>query len=94
MWQRNNPLHLAQTLPEDKLKSLSIYFDVGTNDRLGLDATNVKLDEILTARGIEHSFHLRDGGHGREFFADNVAHSLEFHGKAFAAAQQAAPKEF
>lgn len=84
-WKQNNPLHLAETLDDEALKSLAIYFDCGNTDRYGFDSSNVDLSSILDDRGIPHEFHLRDGGHGREYFEEYVSESLAFHGRAFRA---------
>ncbi len=85
-WRGNNPLHLAATLDAERLRSLSIYFDCGNRDRYGFDSSNVDLDGILDDRDVPHEFHLRDGGHGREYFEAYVSKSLEFHGRVFRAA--------
>ncbi|MFG0319480.1 MAG: alpha/beta hydrolase [Planctomycetota bacterium JB042] len=89
-WRGNNPLHLAATQEAESLRSLSIYFDCGDRDRYGFDSSNVDLDGILDDRDVPHEFHLRDGGHGREYFEAYVTKSLEFHGRVFRAS--AAPR--
>lgn len=82
-WKTQNPLHLAATLPSEKLSRQRIYFDVGDKDHLGFNATNILLDKALTDRGIPHSFHLRPGGHGSSFVKEYARFAIEFHGRAF-----------
>jgi len=87
-WKEWNPLALAETLPEASLKELAIYFDCGDTDRYGFNKTNEQLHEALKKRGIAHDWHLRSGGHGRDYFSEYVPESLHFHGKLFAEAQK------
>ncbi|MBL8840790.1 MAG: hypothetical protein JNL90_04580 [Planctomycetes bacterium] len=82
-WKAWNPLELAATLPVETLASLEIYFDCGDKDRYGFDKTNAQLHEILEGRKVAHQWHLRSGGHGRDYFSEYVPESLVFHGAAF-----------
>lgn len=88
-WKAWNPLELAATLPVEALRKLAIYFDCGDRDRYGFDKTNAKLHEILESREVPHEWHLRSGGHGRDYFSENVAESLLFHGGVFDRARPA-----
>jgi S-formylglutathione hydrolase FrmB len=65
-----------------------IYFDCGSEDDFGFEDGNQALDRALTARAIRHEFHLYRGTHGWDYFARHLPASLEFHAKAFGAAQQ------
>jgi S-formylglutathione hydrolase FrmB len=64
-----------------------IYFDCGSEDDFGFEDGNQALDRALTARAIRHEFHLYRGTHGWDYFARHLPASLEFHAKAFGAAQ-------
>lgn len=55
-----NPIAIAHKLKD--AKGLRIYFDAGTQDRYGFGPTNQKLSEVMKEVGIEHTFHLIDGG--------------------------------
>jgi enterochelin esterase-like enzyme len=55
-----NPLCLARKLKD--AKGLRIYFDAGTQDRYGFGPANEKLSAVLKENGIEHTFHLIEGG--------------------------------
>lgn len=89
-WKEWNPLEEAQTLPEESLKKLKIYFDCGDQDRFGFEKTNEELHQILEGRKIAHEWHLRTGNHGARYFEDNVSYSLQFHSAVFAAAAEPA----
>lgn len=80
-WDENNPLRMAQEFPG--LENVAIYFDCGTEDEYGFFAGAARLDEILTARGIEHEFHLYPGTHGWDYARQHTAASLQFHWRAF-----------
>ena len=83
-WLDHNLFHIARTAPEGRFKELAIYFDVGKDYRYGLAAPTQSWHELLDARKIAHRFTLREGGHGREFFLDNLPESMGFLGKALA----------
>ena len=89
-WLEHNVFHIAKTAKKGAFASLPIYFDVGERDRYGLHETCPAFSKVLQAKGIEHTFKLRSGGHGREFFAESVPASLVFHGERFAAAIRSA----
>ncbi len=84
-WREWSPLAQAETLPAETLKRFAIYFDCGNMDRFGFNKTGEQLHEILKRREIPHEWHLRDGGHGRDYFSEYVGESLCFHGRLFAA---------
>lgn len=89
-WEEWNPLKQAATLPEDSLKKLKIYFDCGDQDRFGFGPTNEELHKILDERKVPHEWHMRSGGHGRDFFEENVHFAFLFHGAVFDAAPRTA----
>lgn len=91
-WQHANPLCIAGTADVKTLATLAIYFDAGTNDRLGLDAGNKALHEQLEKRKVAHEWRLIEGGGhswGDHFQDEALPHSFAFVGKAFAAAKNA-----
>ena len=80
LWKANNPLDLARTA---NLGSMRIYFDYGTADRynqmLGLGEGLRMLHQVLTERGIPHTFKERPNEpHGWEFVAMHLPESLSF----------------
>ena len=84
-WERNDPLTLART---SHLAGLHIYFDCGSEDDYGFEAGAGALHKLLAARGIAHEFHLYPGGHDWSYFAEHLPASLEFHSRAFSAADK------
>ncbi|HXZ18978.1 MAG TPA: alpha/beta hydrolase family protein [Candidatus Acidoferrales bacterium] len=85
-WDRNSVFTAARHAHANE--SLKIYFDCGTADDFGFDEGAQALDRLLTSRGIPHEFHVYPGGHGWGYFAKHLPASLEFHWKAFHAAQE------
>jgi S-formylglutathione hydrolase FrmB len=86
LWQANNPLHLAATLPLAELKKLSIYLDVGDRDDWGFDEPNTELHELLDKRGVKHTWNLIPGGdHGWSFSDKTLPQSLQFVAAALSA---------
>jgi S-formylglutathione hydrolase FrmB len=81
-WDHNNPLTIARTA---NLAALKIYFDCGSEDDFGFDASAAALDKILTARHIGHEFHIYPGRHDWAYFAGHLAAVLEYHARSFAA---------
>jgi len=90
-WKEWNPLEVAATVPVEQLTKLAIYFDCGDKDRYGFDQTNAELHDLLEKRKVPHEWHLRDGGHGRDYFADHVGESMQFHGHVFDSAADGKP---
>jgi S-formylglutathione hydrolase FrmB len=84
-WEQESPFTIVRNEP--KPAGLAIYFDCGTDDDFGFNVGAKKFDELLTARGIAHEFHLYPGGHDLDYFADHLPASLEFHSKAFSSGQ-------
>ncbi|HLL77441.1 MAG TPA: alpha/beta hydrolase-fold protein [Pyrinomonadaceae bacterium] len=81
-FRANNPLQLARANAA-RLRGLKIYFDVGDSDRYGFQTGNRQLDEMLTAAGIAHEFHLAPGGHGWSFLTSRAEPALAFVWNAF-----------
>jgi len=85
-WEANNPLTLAEH-PEN-FRNLKLYFDCGDQDRYGFNEGAALLDQILTAHGFPHEYHLRPGGHGWTYLNQYMKYSLLFHWKYFEAASK------
>jgi S-formylglutathione hydrolase FrmB len=82
-WAAADPLFLAEGA--DKATAPALYFDCGESDRYGLAAGHRRLDQKLTARGVEHTAALAPGDHGYEFVRDRLETSLVFLDRALAA---------
>jgi S-formylglutathione hydrolase FrmB len=83
-WGAHMPLALAASMDVDKLKTLHIYFDAGTDDRYGFAPPNSALHELLEQRGVPHEFELvAGGGHswGSGSLQKQLQKSLRFVGK-------------
>lgn len=93
-WRRYNPLHLAATLPVEKLRSLAIYFDCGENDRFGFAPAHQRLHRILEERDVPHEFHLREGDHGRRYYLASCPYSFRFHDRIFAGGRATPRRDF
>ena len=79
----NNPIELAESAELDELKGLAIYFDYGTADRynrsVGLGQGLKKLDMVLAARGVDHTFGEHEGEpHGWELVYTHIDESMAF----------------
>ncbi|MDD5544537.1 MAG: alpha/beta hydrolase family protein [Acidobacteriia bacterium] len=80
-WAHNNPILLADTLSHKP--PLKVYFDCGDQDRFGFNVGAEVLDRTLTARHIDHEFHIFPGNHGWEYARENLPRSLKFVSTAF-----------
>lgn len=92
-WQKANPVCIAAAVDPKALAALGIYFDAGTNDRLGLATGNKALHDKLVERKIAHEWRLIEGGGhswGDNFQHEALPHSFAFIGKAFSAAKKTA----
>ena len=76
-WEENNPLRIARATTD--LDGLRIYFDCGTEDEYGFFLGARQLSDVLTAKDIEHEFHLYPGTHGWDYARQHTADSLKFH---------------
>ncbi len=70
-----DPLTLAETA--SWINELEIYLDVGEDDGISRPGCK-RLHEILTDRGIEHTFGIYPGGHNNNFFNSRIDEFLEF----------------
>lgn len=75
-WRAHDPTTLAKNL---KNGELAIYIDCGTNDFFKLQNHNQYLHEVLENAGVDHDWHLIEGGgHNREFWTTRIDDSLTF----------------
>ncbi len=81
-WEAHDPAFLARTLAPG---ALALYLDGGTEDGFMLDDGASYLHDLLTARGIAHTFFLGPGGHDFAFWRDRVDDSLGFFAAHFTA---------
>ena len=86
-WERESPFTIVRDEPRPA--DLHIYFDCGTDDDFGFNKGSAQFDQLLTARGIPHEFHLYPGGHDWEYFAEHLPASFEFQSHAFGLATPA-----
>ena len=73
-----NPIHLARTAPG--IERLKIWIDVGDQDPFLPRA--LLLHEALAARGISHEWHPRRGGHGEDYWVENLPDYVSFYHRA------------
>ncbi len=80
-WKANNPFHLLNTLPIDKIKSVQYYFDCGDDDFLyeGNDA----MHSLLRKKAIPHEYRMRDGAHTWTYWRTGIPQALAFISKSF-----------
>jgi S-formylglutathione hydrolase FrmB len=85
-WEQHDPAVLAQKLSTDPRSpdALALYLDCGTEDFFGLDAEAAYLHDLLTKRGIAHSYYIGPGRHDFDFWKERVGHSLAFFAAHFA----------
>jgi S-formylglutathione hydrolase FrmB len=86
-WERESPFTMVRNGPRPA--GLQIYFDCGSEDDFGFNKGSVQFDQLLTAHGIAHEFHLYPGGHDWEYFAEHLPASFEFQSRAFGLAGSA-----
>lgn len=74
----NSPIEQIGTNPA--IRTLAIYFDVGSDDPWFVDDTR-EFDEALSVAGIPHTFKIFSGGHTWEYWAEHASDSLAFVGE-------------
>ena len=84
-WKKNNALHLAQTVNAEDLRTISFFFDVGRDDRLGFDEGAASLSATFSRRDIPHTFALRNGDHAGDFMARYGGEAVRFLASCLAA---------
>jgi S-formylglutathione hydrolase FrmB len=80
-WLAHDPSQLAKSLQPGQLQ---LYVDCGTEDEFGLYNGASYIHDILSERGIVHTFFLGPGGHNFEFWKRRLVASLQFFASHFA----------
>ena len=73
----NNPLGVGAA-NASRIRSLKIYFDVGTEDRYGFVTGNQRLHEVLEKAQVPHEYHAVPGDHGWTFLLDRAEPAFRF----------------
>lgn len=73
-----DPIYLARITPD--VERLKIWVDVGDEDPFRPRV--VLLHQALAARGIDHEWHPRPGGHGEEYWVANLPDYVRFYHRA------------
>lgn len=74
-WKAHDPASLLQKLEPGKL---ALYLDCGSEDVFGLDAEAAYVDELLSAKKLEHVYFSGPGGHDFGFWGPREPKSLAF----------------
>lgn len=80
-WYSNSVLKLAETLPENSLKSVRYWIDCGDDDFL--TKGNSLLHIVLTDRKIPHEYRVREGAHTWSYWRTGIIDALAFIGQSF-----------
>jgi enterochelin esterase-like enzyme len=80
-YKRHSALHLAETMPADKLKSIRWYIDCGDDDFLY--EGNALMHIALRKRDIKHEYRVRDGAHNWTYWRTSLPKVLAFVSDAF-----------
>ncbi len=80
-WKSYSPLHLLDSVDEEKLKSIRFYIDCGDDDFLykGNSAIHVKMRDL----NIPHEYRVRNGGHVWSYWRTGLFDGLKFISEAF-----------
>jgi len=92
-WRQHMPLALAESMDLEQLKSLQIYFDVGSEDGYQFAPPNETLHALLDQRKVPHEFELvKGGGHswGSGSLQKQLYKSLRFVGERLAGGDEKA----
>ena len=73
---KHSPLHQAEILPEETLKSVRWYLDCGDDDFLYRG--NSALHVLLRNRKIPHEYRVRDGAHSWIYWRTGIRNGLKF----------------
>jgi S-formylglutathione hydrolase FrmB len=80
-YTRHNAIAMAETLPEDELKSVRWFIDCGDDDFLF--EGNSLIHIALRKREIPHEYRVRQGGHTWTYWRESLPVVLEFVSQAF-----------
>lgn len=78
-WKDNSPVYLVNDSISEKLKSISWYFDCGTNDFL--INGNELLHQIFLKYTIPHEYHVRIGTHNWDYWRTGIIGGIKFAGQ-------------
>lgn len=80
-WKSYSPLHLAERVDKDQLKSIRFYIDCGDDDFLykGNSALHVRFRDL----GIPHEYRVRNGGHQWSYWRASLYDGLKFISEKF-----------
>ncbi len=81
----NTASYFAKIDSTASLKRIKIYFNVGNNDDYGFQQGAQQLDQLLTARGIPHEFHIYPGRHDSQFVIRYFPDVIKFQWNAIGA---------
>lgn len=73
-WRSENPIHLAKSVPADRLKSVRFYIDCG--DRDFLYRGNAALHVAMRDAGIPHECRMRQGDHNWVYWREGLRQSF------------------
>ena len=79
-WNKNNPLNLAKSISEEKLKSVNWYITCGDDDELLYG--NSVLNKTFMDRKIPHEYRVYDGKHNWYYWRDHIGEGLRFFAKS------------
>jgi len=80
-WNTNNPLHLINSVPVEKLNSIRFYIDCGDDDFLykGNSLLHIQMRDL----NIHHEYRVRNGGHSWSYWRTGLYDGLKFAGEKF-----------
>jgi len=76
VWRAHDPVVLAEQLEPD---TLSLFIDCGEQDGFMLYDDAKHMHDVLTERGVKHTFQLVPGAHSFELWKERLPASLAFH---------------
>ncbi|MEZ5106990.1 MAG: alpha/beta hydrolase family protein [Draconibacterium sp.] len=80
-WKAYNPIHLAETVDKEKLKSIRFYIDCGDDDFLykGNSTLHIKMRDLQ----IPHEYRVRNGSHSWSYWRTGLYDGLMFISEKF-----------
>ena len=80
-WKAHSPLHLIQSVPIEKLKSIRFYIDCGDDDFLykGNSTLHIEMRDL----NIPHEYRVRQGTHSWEYWRTGLFDGLKYIGEKF-----------
>lgn len=80
-WKSHSPLHLIESVEQEKLKAIRYYIDCGDDDFLykGNSTFHIKMSDL----GIPHEYRVRNGGHSWSYWRTGLFDGLKFISEKF-----------